>query len=220
MAQKPNDGVSYLSSLKQSAAPGNAGKPSPERKVNSVPTADSPAGTPLYTGAEKRRSPRYKCAGSAELREKGSDLRTWTTFTDISMHGCYVEAATTYPIGTILSIRLDANGHQVMTDGNVRVNYPGLGMGIAFTGANTETENNLRSLVRAILRPSTSVESKLATPQPTVDFAQIAATVFDPVGALRAVTEYFASRQILTRDEFLRLLRKYQAEMKTESAKA
>ena len=63
-----------------------------------------------FTGADKRRSPRYKCEGSAELREQGCDVRTWATFTDVSLHGCYVEAQATYPAGTMLHMKLEANG--------------------------------------------------------------------------------------------------------------
>jgi hypothetical protein len=44
---------------------------------------------PSYQGAEKRRSPRYKCEGSAEMRELSCDVHTWATVTDISRHGCY-----------------------------------------------------------------------------------------------------------------------------------
>ena len=34
------------------------------------------------------------------MREEGCDVRTWATFTDVSLHGCYVEAQATYPVGT------------------------------------------------------------------------------------------------------------------------
>jgi hypothetical protein len=54
-----------------------------------------------FKGAEKRRSPRYKCEGSAEICEDGRAVRTWATFSDISLHGCYVEAQATYPAGSL-----------------------------------------------------------------------------------------------------------------------
>ena len=93
-------------------------------------------------GSKARRSgeaPRYKCEGSAELREEGCDVRTWATFSDISLHGCYVEAQATYPANTILHMKLEANGVRVETNGNVRVSYPYLGMGIAFLDTSEET---------------------------------------------------------------------------------
>ena len=54
-----------------------------------------------YLGAEKRRSTRYKCEGSAEIQEDGREVRTWATFSDISLDGCYVEAQATYPVGQL-----------------------------------------------------------------------------------------------------------------------
>jgi len=32
------------------------------------------------------------------LREITSSVATWATFTDISLHGCYVEAMFTFPV--------------------------------------------------------------------------------------------------------------------------
>src|SRR5579863_8839946 len=59
------------------------------------------------SGAEKRRSPRYRCQGSAQIRESESGVSTWAAFTDISLHGCYVEAAGTYPMGSMLSLSIE-----------------------------------------------------------------------------------------------------------------
>lgn len=53
--------------------------------------------TTSLKGAEKRRSIRYKCEGRAQVREEGVDIHTWVTFTDVSMHGCYVQAQANYP---------------------------------------------------------------------------------------------------------------------------
>ena len=105
-----------------------------------------------FKGAEKRRSPRYKCEGSVELREEGCDVRTWATFTDISLHGCYVEAQATYPANTQLHMKLDANGVRVETKGSVRVSYPYLGMGIAFVEMSEENLTRLRSLLATVSR--------------------------------------------------------------------
>ena len=73
-----SSGADYLRRLKQDqerpAAPSG-------QVVTSLP-AES-------TGSEeRRRSPRYKCEGSAEFQEGGTDVRTWGTFTDLSLNGC------------------------------------------------------------------------------------------------------------------------------------
>ena len=105
-----------------------------------------------FKGSEKRRSPRYQCEGSVQIREEGCDVHTWASFTDISLHGCYVEAQATYPVGTILHMKLDANGERVETKGSVRVSYPYLGMGIAFTEMSDRNRLRLRALLATISR--------------------------------------------------------------------
>jgi hypothetical protein len=81
--------------LKQAASPLNSAAPAPD--AGNRPTRcrreDSHGGSAgdNFKGAEKRPSPRYKYEGSAEVREEGCDVRTWATFTDVSLHGCEVE---------------------------------------------------------------------------------------------------------------------------------
>src|ERR1039458_7400565 len=155
MAQEIDDGVAYLRALKQSATPlaATAATPAPEANSETHPTPAADAGD-RFKGAEKRRSPRHKCEGSAEMCEAGHDVRTWATFSDISLHGCYVEAQATYPAGTILHMKLEANGVRLETKGNVRVNYPYLGMGIAFVEMSDESQSRLRALLATITRQS------------------------------------------------------------------
>ena len=105
-----------------------------------------------FKGVEKRRSHRYNCEGNAELREERRDVRTWATFQDVSLHGCYMEVQATYRVGTILQMKLDANGVQVETKGVVRVNYPYLGMGIAFREMSEPSVARLRELLSKISR--------------------------------------------------------------------
>jgi hypothetical protein len=131
MAQESDNGIAYLTALRQAASSATTQPPQHSEATDAMPGANN-AGE-RFEGAEKRRAPRYKCEGSAEIREDGKDVRTWATFSDISIHGCYVEAQATYPAGTILHMKLDANGVRFETEAIVRVSYPYLGMGIAFT---------------------------------------------------------------------------------------
>ncbi len=151
MAQENNEGIAYLMALKQTAGPhaasaaGPAREPDLEHRPEAIGAKNS-ASPSQFTGAEKRRSPRYKCEGSAEMREEGHDVRTWATFTDISLHGCYVEAQATYPVGSVLHMKLAANGMTVETKGTVRVSYPYLGMGIAFADMTEEERARLERI--------------------------------------------------------------------------
>lgn len=208
MAQETDDGLAYLQALKQSAP---AAAPSPARESNSEEPrglAHNSADLRSFTGTEKRRSPRYKCEASVELCPEGSESRTWATCTDVSMHGCYVEATATHPVGTNVYIKLQANDFQVQSRGCVRVNYPCLGMGIAFVEMSEANRSRLRELLRAISRPSVILGTATAPSVPVGGTSTSISLPSDPTAALRALAEFFESRQLLMRDEFLRILRK------------
>jgi hypothetical protein len=211
MEQEQNEGVAYLMALKQSrSSQSSADAPGQE----TLPEAESeliPAGhDDRFQGAEKRRAPRYRCEGSAEMRAEGCDVRTWATFTDISLHGCYVEAQATYPAGSILHMKLDANSIRVETQGCVRVNYPYLGMGIAFVDMSDENRARLKQLLATISRPSVIMGPGIASSLPATEPLGAVPLISNPQAAVEALVEFFESCQMLMRDDFLRILRKSQ----------
>ena len=57
------------------------------------------------------------CEGSATFRVQGSDVRTWSTFTDLSHSGCYVELKATLPAGAIIDLELELNGVRAQLKG-------------------------------------------------------------------------------------------------------
>ncbi|MGD1078085.1 MAG: PilZ domain-containing protein [Candidatus Sulfotelmatobacter sp.] len=214
MAEETNEGVAYLKALKHWDSPGIATAAAPARGTGSEERQNSRGAAAdsgeRFQGAEKRRSPRYKCAGSAELREDRRDVRTWATFSDVSRHGCYVEAQATYPVGTILHMKLEANGFRVETMGNVRVTYPYLGMGIAFVDMSRENVARLRELLGAISRPTVIMGPGIASSLPACGPLEAIPLIADPAAAVQALTEFFESRQMLMREDFLRILRNSQ----------
>ena len=199
MAHEINDNVSYFKALKHSPDP-----------------ADSPAESGAhseerYQGPEKRRSLRYKCEGSVQIREDGRDIHTWATFTDVSLHGCYVEAQATYPAGTLLHLKLETSGIRVETNGTVRVNYPYLGMGIAFTDMSEQNQAYLRQMLVTISRPCVIMGPGIASSLPASGPLDAVPLINDASAALQALVEFFESRQMLMREDFLRILRKSQS---------
>jgi hypothetical protein len=206
MSEDQSAGASYLAALKRSGPAGAAPARAPEDHAgNLAPPAAGPS------PSEKRRSPRYRCQGSARLHEITSGVATWATFTDISMHGCYVEAMSTFHIGAELALTIEVNGHRVECRGSVRVVYPGLGMGISFTSIPGEYSERLRELLRSLSQPSVILGTRpgldRASPLPP---PETTSAVTDPAAVLRAITLFFEERHMLGRDEFLRILRKSQ----------
>ena len=214
MAQEIDEGVAYLRALKRSgssiattAAATAREITAPGHSAQDGATADS---NERFQGSEKRRSPRYKCEGSAEVREEGCDVRTWATFTDVSLHGCYVEAQATYPVGTVLHMKLETNGLRLEATGNVRVSYPYLGMGVAFVELSEANRAQLRQMLSQISRPSAIMGPGIASSLPASGPLDAVPAIADPAAAMQALTEFFESRQMLMREDFLRILRKSQ----------
>jgi hypothetical protein len=104
-------GADYLRRLKRDQ------EQQPQTYVEAAP-APAPAEPEKQ---ERRRNPRYKCEGSATFRVRGGNMRSWGTFTDLSISGCYVELKATFPLGALLDLELELNGVRAQVKGEVRV---------------------------------------------------------------------------------------------------
>lgn len=193
--------VEYLRRLRNQEPPGSEhtapGQPVAPKLF--VPQASASA------APERRSSPRYKCEGSAEFRIEGSEFRTWGTFTDISMNGCYVEMTATFPVGSRVDLSLELHGVRFQAKGEVRVSYPLLGMGIAFTEISERDRACLRDLIEGLALPRLIRESD-ASPHNNLALP----LVVNPAAALQALVEFFEKRGLLTKEEFVQLLRRSQ----------
>jgi hypothetical protein len=208
-----SDGAAYLSALKRSGSPQAAGTATARAPEASHPVETRSAEAALskkisVSSADKRNSPRYKCKGSAHLQQSGT-VATWATFADISMHGCYVEAAAPLRVGTMLGLTLEMNGFRIEASGEVRLAYPNLGMGIRFTKVSEINREQLRGMVGSISR-SSMIGLRVAGHDPSIPQSDAVPGVTNPVAALQAVLNFFENRHVMGREEFLTLLRKSQ----------
>jgi hypothetical protein len=211
MTQEINDGSAYLKALRKSTSGQSGAAAAPAHEpVYMSGGASTAQSSESFEGAEKRRSRRYKCEGSAEVRKEGCDVRTWATFTDVSLHGCYVEAQATYPAGTLLHMKLDVNGIRFETKGKVRVSYPYLGMGIAFEDMSDDNTALLKRVLAGLSSPSVFMGSQASVVIPASGPIEGLPAITNPEAALRAMTEFFETGQVLMREEFVRLLKKTQ----------
>jgi len=216
MAEEIKTDNGGLTAPKASAGPNGSGQEAPVAGGSAAaPAVAKAAGNTSpqmqFAGAERRRSPRFKCEGSVELREEGCDVRTWATFTDVSLHGCYVEAQATYPIGAMLHLKLELNGFKVETKGEVRVNYPYLGMGIAFKEMSDENRARVKELLASIARPSVVMGPGITSALSAGASLRAVPLVTNPHAAIQALVGAFENRELLTREDFLTLLRTSQS---------
>lgn len=209
MADDNDAGATYLSSLRQSAKRqgATASAASPTRAHESTPR--NVAVPENSASADKRKSPRYKCEGSARIQEIGSTVATWAKFADISMHGCYVETATPFRSGALVTLKLDANNYRIEAAGEVRVVYSGLGMGISFVKMSEADRSRLRELVRSI-SPASVIMNQSVSPHPastTTPQSGITPPIANPAAVLQAILKFFEARHVMGREEFLKILR-------------
>jgi hypothetical protein len=169
----------------------------------------APVDSATPAGSERRQSPRYKCAGSAQFRVQGSDIRTWGTLTDISQHGCYVELMATFPVGANVDLELELNGIRAQVRGEVRASYPCLGIGIAFREISDENRLRLLDMLRSLSPADHPAAVSEASPISTNTSASFPIIV-NPPAALQALAEFFETHAVLTKEEFVRVLRKSQ----------
>lgn len=188
------EGADYLRRLKQQPDWPAASGPAP------AAGAAAPGAQVTPARAERRRSTRYSCHGSAEFRARGGHVRTWGTLTDISRHGCYVEMTSTFPAGTDVDLGIEVQGIRVRASGTVCVSYPFLGMGIAFTGIESEQEANLERLLSGLAehRPPPTAASGLIDE----DGVEQAVAGADPKALLDEIVRFFALNRLLSREEF------------------
>ncbi len=152
---------------------------------------------------DKRRSPRFKCAGSVEFRCPGSTVRTWATVTDLSRHGCYAEMQATSPVDTPLDMIVDVMDIRVEVKGIVRVSYPFLGMGIAFTEISDTDKKQLDEILSRLAGGTPLTAPPVAPARFDV------ASIKDPQATLKALEVYFQEHPMLSREHFHELVKKH-----------
>ena len=152
----------------------------------------------------KNRAARYHCDGSVELRTAGTDVRIWGKLTDLSATGCYVEIRATFPVGSRVGLVLTVQNVRLEMSGEVRVSYPFLGMGIVFHSLSQQAQADLDKLLHS-LDPASSPEVGSASARPATSDAPVALGA-DADRALHLLAEHFQSHDVLTREEFLKLI--------------
>jgi hypothetical protein len=193
-----DEGVDYLRRLKGAVAEGAPADAVARAGGETSATANSLA------WKEKRQSPRLRCSGSAEFRTEASDVHIWGTVTDISLHGCYVEMNTTFPVDTKVDLVLKSFGIRIETRGTVRASYPFLGMGIRFEEIKPVQQLHLKDLLTALAGRSAVSTGIPAEEKSVKDTLRLA----DPRAFLDEITEFFQKNQLLSRSEFQQIAKR------------
>lgn len=208
MNEEIDAGAAYLASLKQAGA----GKNSAAAPARARDASDGATLHETRTNAssfDKRRSPRYKCEGSARIQEIGKLVSTWAKFSDISQHGCYLETASPLRVGSSLGLRLDAQGFRIEVTAEVRVSYPGLGMGVSFFRMSEDDRERLHELLGLLAPPSVILGPRVTAAPSAAPLtrSEKPPAIANAEAALQALVKFFENRHVMGREEFLRILR-------------
>jgi len=122
--------------------------------------------------------------------------------TDLSLGGCYVETDAPFPERALVDLCLKSVGMEVHTEGMVRVNHPGHGMGVEFPSRTAEQRAQVGSLID-VLRSSPQ-----RTPELTISPRALVAdlTQFEPDATV--IVEDSAAGTEEMEDPLLELLRR------------
>lgn len=197
-SNKSGDGVNYLRRLRAPVAEGTAASAAANGAGKTgAATADSGF-------KDRRQSPRLRCSGSVEFRAQGSDVRMWGTLTDVSLHGCYVEMNSTFPVSTKVDLVLKSFGIRIHTTGVVRATYPSLGMGISFADIEPLEHLQLRQLLAAL-----SGGSMIDTGTPAAEIGtREPLPSADPKAILSDIIGFFQNNLALSRAEFYQIAKR------------
>jgi hypothetical protein len=219
MVLEMDEGNAYLTALKNLSMPeADAAVAGPAQKTTEADMSAIPltqVSEERFHGANKRRTPRFKCEGSVELMERGCSVHTWAMFTDISLHGCYIEAQATYPAGTSLHMKMTLNGKRFEAQGIVRVSYPYLGMGIAFVEMSEENRERLNILLHSGSYARVVVGSGETTIVSTGADSGAKPTISNPDAVVQALAEFFQTQHLLTREDFVKIVAANRSETKS-----
>ena len=144
---------------------------------------------------------------------EGTDVRTWGTFTDLSISGCYIEMTATFPVGAVVNLGLELNGLHVEVKGEVRVSYPFLGMGVAFREVSHDSQHRMQEMVRSLMPGNAPRNCHCAIESDADRSCQVSLPVIVNPAAASAGSGRLLSKNdsVLTKDDFVRLVRKSQS---------
>jgi hypothetical protein len=84
-------------------------------------------------GIERRRSPRYPFAATAEIFDEKENARTSSHVSDLSLQGCYVEVMNPFPQGTNVFVEIYTETEFFEVHATVAYLKPKAGMGLTFS---------------------------------------------------------------------------------------
>jgi hypothetical protein len=157
-------------------------------------------------GYERRLHPRYACCGDAEVYAQDAKHPERGRLSDLSRGGCFVEMLPPIAVDTKVSVVLLIARRRIRAEGVVRSLLPNFGVGVQFLRFEPEDLQRLEEMLAALEKgaPLSAIADSVSPPPAPA----APATPSDPQRALERVKSWFGEHELLTRQEFLTLLKK------------
>ncbi len=99
---------------------------------------------------ELRHAPRYPFVATAELVEVQSDTRVHARTCELSLHGCYLDLMNPLPVATQFKLRITHQNATFEALGRAAYSQPNMGMGVAFTAIEPDSQALLQKWIREL----------------------------------------------------------------------
>lgn len=93
---------------------------------------------------ERRRSPRYSFAATAELTADNLHAPATATVSELSLRGCRLKMNTAFPLNVPINVRISAAGEHFQSKAKIIYLQPGAGAGVAFLAMEQKARDVLR----------------------------------------------------------------------------
>jgi len=116
-------------------------------KMNMLKNSNLRMDTTEADAHERRRHARYPFTATVEAVETKSQTRINGRTSDLSRGGCYVDTISSFPVGSIVKMRLTKEARSLEAQAEVVYSLTGMGMGVKFTDGDPEQLWNLEKWV-------------------------------------------------------------------------
>jgi len=104
-------------------------------------------------GIERRRAPRYQLITDAEVLELRTNNRLKAKTSDVSLVGCFMNAAWSLPTGTEIQVKL-SGPEGIFTSKGVVARAQPMGMGVSFSNIKKDQQDVLANWLADFRRPA------------------------------------------------------------------
>src|SRR5262249_7684867 len=95
----------------------------------------------------RRSQQRFHCTGGVELRRNEGAPAVFANLSDISLTGCYVETASSLPVGTELLYMIRIRDTILRGRAQVKTSHHAVGVGLVFVHMSNEDQQKLEFLI-------------------------------------------------------------------------